>query len=329
MTNAYQLHKIEVSVAQKSILNMDKLTIPAEKCTVLIGDNGAGKSTLLRVLAFLQPLNQGDIKLFGKTIKWPIPVQLRKRIGFVDQHPFLLSGSVADNIKLALTLQKIPFSQHTQLIEQALEQTQTSHLAGQDVKTLSGGELKRVAIARSIVYHPDILLLDEPFSHLDYQQISFLEDFIYQFTRQTGKTVILSTHDRLQGMALSDNTINLVAGKISPSPLINIFSGQLETRQFHTRKITINTTSTQTEAHHLAVDPEQIIISRQPLTSSMQNTFKGRLFQIIEQANTVILAIDCGEIFYAMISTDASHKLDLRIGQDVFLSFKSSAVTLF
>ncbi len=329
MTDAYFLKDCHVTIRQHPILQLDTCPIPARKCTVLIGDNGAGKSTFLRVLALLQPLSQGTIQVFGTPIAGPCPAPLRQRIGIVDQHPFLLAGSVTDNLKLALTLQHIPRAQHRACIEQALRITHTHSLADHAVSTLSGGERKRVAIARAIVYQPDILLLDEPFSHLDSQQMAFLEDLIAHWTQHSGKTIILSTHDRVQGMALADHTCHLVQGRLSPAPLINIFRGQLSAPYFDTGKIRIHTTCSMPQAHHLAVDPEQIIISHQPLTSSMQNVFQGRLIQLFEHTHEIILLIDCGEPFYARISQAAYHTLKLQIGQTVCLSFKSSAITLF
>ena len=329
MTDAYLLHDIDVTIQKKNLLHIDKLAIPAESSIAILGDNGAGKSTLLRLLAFTLRPNKGEISLFNHPTTWPLSTHQRKRIAFVEQHPYLLNGTVFDNVKLALTLQHLPVSQHTVLIQQALKDTQSEHLEYQDVKTLSGGELKRVAIARAIAYQPDILLLDEPFSHLDNQHIEFLGNYIQTFSRQSGKTVIFSTHDRLQGMALSENTINLVAGKISTAPLVNIFNGYLNQQLFIADKLTIHTTSKLSEAHHIAIDPSQIIISEKPLQSSMQNSFSGRLILIAEQATTVHLTIDCGEQVHATISLEALDKLNLHLGTTVYLSFKSSTVTVF
>lgn len=331
MTEAYHLNNIKVNTPQRCILNIDDLTIPANKCITLLGDNGAGKSTLLNLLAFTSRPDEGDVSLFGQAVTWPLARQYRQKIAFVAQQPYLLPGSVYDNIKLALTLQHISKSRHRDLIQQALEQTQLTHLASQAANTLSGGELKRVAIARAIAYQPDILLLDEPFSHLDTQHIQILEQQLHSFSQHNQKTVIFSTHDRLQGIAIAEQSINLIEGKITSAPLINVFNGHLKQQQFITANITIQTTSTRDDAQHIAIAPNQIIVSVQPLKSSMQNSFQGRLTLIAEteESASVRLTVDCGEKFHVTISIESLQQLQLTIGDTLYLSFKSTAITVF
>ena len=241
----------------------------------------------------------------------------------------MLSGSISDNITLALKLQGIPSAQRPQRVAQALQQVNLNHLASQSAATLSGGELKRAAIARAIAHEPQILLLDEPFSHLDQSHIQQLELIIENLAAQKGKTVIFSTHDRLQGAALANTTINLIQGKITKSPLLNVFHGQLNDKIFNTGKLSIQTTGQQKKANHVAIDPHEIIISTEVLDSSMRNHFSGRLTTISEEAGTIHLTIDCQERFYAIISPESLQMLRLSIGNNLFLSFKSTAVSLF
>lgn len=329
MTNAYQLKNITVNYQHNVVLDIAELIIPQGKCSVLLGENGAGKSTLLTLLACLSVPNKGSLDVLNQAIELPLSSNLRQKIGFVEQHPYLLSGTVEYNLKLTLKLQGIPSTKHDNLIQRALEQTKTIHLAKKLTNTLSGGELKRVAIARSIVYQPDILLLDEPFSHLDQRHIQLLEEFIVNFAKQENKTIIFSSHDRLQGMALADNIINLVAGKITASPLLNVFHGSLSDHLFDTGKLQFHTISTQINAHHIAIDPREIIISAQALQSSMRNCFSGRLILIAEEEESVRLTVDCGESFHVLISPESLKNLNLSLGMHVFLSFKSTAVTVF
>jgi tungstate transport system ATP-binding protein len=328
MTNAYQLDNIKVFYQQKCSLDLPQLSIPNQQCIALLGDNGAGKSTLLNLLAFLNRPSQGQIQLSGQAIESGLSPQQRRSIGYVNQQPFLLTGSVSSNIDLALKLQGIPSAERPSCIAKALERVNLDHLAKQTATTLSGGELKRAAIARAIAHDPAILLLDEPFSHLDQNHIQQLEAIIEQLAAQKDKTIIFSTHDRLQGAALADNTINLIKGKVTKSPLLNVFHGELSEHFFDTGNIKIHTTSQQ-QASHIAIDPHEIIISNGILSSSMRNQFTGRLTAISEEAGTIHLTIDCGERFYAIISPEALHELGLSIGKSVCLSFKSTAVSIF
>jgi tungstate transport system ATP-binding protein len=329
MTTAYELNNIKVLHNNVCILNIAKLRITSGKCIALLGENGAGKSTLMNLLAFTAKANQGTIKLFEQVIVNNLKPKQRRRIAMVSQQPYLLSGTVRDNINLALKLQGIDRAQHASLIEKTLQQLNLSHLAEQAAQTLSGGELKRVAIARAIVYDPDILLLDEPFSHLDQRHVKQLEAAIQSFANKPNKTVIFSTHDHPQGLAIADETLNLHAGKITAAPLLNLFHGSLKQHDFDTGKLVIHVNSDLSNANHIAIDPHEIIISHQALDSSMRNCFKGRVILIAQETNTIRLTIDCGEAFQAIISPESLKHLDLAIADTVWLSFKSTAVTVF
>lgn len=330
MTAAYQLRDIQVRFQDREVLNIPSLSLNLNQSTALLGENGAGKSTLMNLLAFVKPPTRGRIALFEHTVVTRLSTDQRRRIGYVTQQPYMLQGSVRDNLKLALRLQQIPRSQHPELLEKTLSLANLMPQADQDATTLSGGELKRAAIARAIVYEPDILLLDEPFSHLDQRHIRQLENSIREFACQDGKTVIFSTHDRLQAMALADHSISLVNGRVTRAPLLNLFHGQMQQQIFNTGKLLIHIGESQSNARHIAIDPRQIIVSNQPLHhTSVLNSFAGRLTQIAEEAGQVRLLIDCGEPFYAVITPTSLHKLALQLGDKVWVNFKASAVSVF
>jgi len=329
MTSAYKLSDITLKPQNKIILTIPQLTVNSGQCLALLGENGAGKTSLINLLAFTHRANHGSIRLFDQVVGSKLKPSQRRRIGLVHQQPYLLPGTVADNIRLALSLQGVKRLHIPELTQQALKQVNLIALADQAANTLSGGELKRVAIARAIAYQPDILLLDEPFSHLDHRHIQLLEDSINHFAQQKGKTVIFSTHDRFQAQALASATINLVAGKITASPLLNHYHGKLDQHFFDTGKMIIHVTSELTYARHLAVDPREIIVSPQPLKSSMRNSFSGRLILIAEEGHAIRLTIQCAERFHVIISPEALASLNLSLGDTIWLSFKSTAVTVF
>lgn len=329
MTELYSLQSINVIYDNNIVLDIPNLSISSGKCIALLGENGAGKSSLLKLLAGNATPTQGELSLCAQEMKYPLSSTQRRTIGFVDQHPYLLPGTVKDNLKLALSLQSIPPGQHALLISNALTVTNTSHLEDNAANILSGGELKRVAIARALVYQPDILLLDEPFSHLDEHQIHVIEELIRNLSQQKDKTVIFSSHNRLQSHALADETLNLVAGRLTTSPLINLFHGELNGQVFITPNIQIHVNNTHKKAQHLAIDPHEIILSLKPLESSMRNHFQGRIILIAEEDFSIRLLIDCGEQFHVIISPESLNKLNLSLGDFIFINFKSTAITLF
>ncbi len=327
MNTCYQLHDVKMYYDGQCALDIPALPIEHGQTLAILGQNGAGKSTLLSLLALLSKPADGELLLFGEATN-SVTRRQRQRIGLVAQQPYLLPGSVSDNIALALRCQQIAKSEQSQRIEQALNAVNLTHLANQDASTLSGGELKRAALARILAYQPDILLLDEPFSHLDSQHIRQLEDLIQQLSNDQ-RTVIFTTHDRMQAYALANQHIHLLNGRLTEAPLLNLFHGRFRGDCFDTGKLKLYANPSQTNARHIAIDPREIIISRHPdKDSSARNQLQGRLIQIAEEGNEVRLTIDCSEAFQVIISPPSLQQLQLQLGDILWLSFKASAVAL-
>jgi len=329
MTSIYQLDHVKVSYSGRDVLNIADLTIDQAECVALLGQNGAGKSTLLNLLAFLTQPQHGQIAFCNQTIDKSLTPRLRKRIGYVNQQPYPLAGTVEDNLALALTLQGIKHQQRP-LIDRALQLTHTQHLAKQKANTLSGGELRRMAIARAIVYEPEVLLLDEPFSHLDTTSANELENVI-ETLKSSGKiTIIFSTHNQLQGLSLATRTLSLVNGRLSKTPLLNLFNGNIDKGRFNTNTLTIEVTQSIDNAKHIAIHPNDIVLSLTPFSNtSMRNQFSGEVVLIAAEQTTVRVEIDCGERFQTIISRESHNHLNIQLGDSVWLGFKASAVELF
>jgi len=330
MSTVYQLKNVNINYAGRDVLNISDLVIKQGECIALLGQNGAGKSTLLNLLAFLTEPHRGQISLFEQDSNKPLPPKLRKQIGYVNQQPYPLSGTVEDNLRLALTLQGVSPQQQPSLIQEALTLTNTAHLAKQKANTLSGGELRRMAIARAIVYQPIVLLLDEPFSHLDTTSANELEQVI-ETLKQCGKiTIVFSTHNQLKGLSLASRTLSLVNGRLSKTPLLNLFNGQFINGHFKTKLLTFETTQTIDNAKHISIHPNDIVLSLAPFSNtSMRNQFSGKVVLIAAQQTTVRVEVDCGERFQTIISHESHNHLNIQLGDSVWLGFKASAVELF
>ncbi len=177
----------------------------------LLGANGAGKSTLLRVIASLIPATSGDLKLFGESIG-DNASKLRARIGMIGHQPILYRDlTVMENLVFFGRLYDVP---HPKLrAAQLLEQLRMSHRAADPVGTLSRGMTQRVAIARSLMHDPALLLADEPFAGLDAPSTRDLEQLLAQLHEQ-GRTIILSNHDIAQSLKLAQRAIVLRGGRI-------------------------------------------------------------------------------------------------------------------
>lgn len=181
---------------------------------VILGMSGCGKSTILRYIAGLQQPTAGEVLINGK------PISKEKRVSMVFQRysslPWL---TVLENVALALRFKGLPKKERT---EQAMEIIQKVGLEGQEHKyaqypTLSGGQLQRVAIARSILANPDILLMDEPFGALDINTRLQMQDLLAELWLDFHPTVIFVTHDISEAVYLGDDIFIM---KAAPSRFV-------------------------------------------------------------------------------------------------------------
>ena len=178
--------------------------VGAGELVAVIGPNGAGKTTLLSVLAGVLAPASGSVRQQGGA---------KSRLtGWVPQQPALYSKlTVAENLRLFARLERVPDPEAS--VEQMLEQTGLSARAGDQVKSLSGGNQQRVNIAIGLLSEPQLLLLDEPSSSLDPRQRARLWEFIAGLAER-GTSVIYSTHDLLEAQHHADRVLALDEGRL-------------------------------------------------------------------------------------------------------------------
>jgi len=184
-------------------LHVDALSLRAAEVLVILGPNGAGKSTLLRALAGLESTVAPDSIERG-----PGPVTL------VFQRPAALSGSAALNVRAALLGKGVREPERSERVTRALARFDIDHLADHNAKTLSGGELRRLALARAFVLEPEVLLLDEPFDDLDAEGQRRLSLDLQQAIAETGVAVAMVTHDLRRALLLADRIAVLMRGRL-------------------------------------------------------------------------------------------------------------------
>ena len=162
----------------------------------LVGPSGCGKSTLLSAIAGLEPLTGGTVNVAGQPVTGP-----SRRVGFMPQRDQLFEWkSIWDNVTLGLAVQR-----------ELLDRYELSGFAGKRPCQLSGGMRQRCALIRTLASDPEILLLDEPFSALDYQTRLAVSADIWRIIRQEGKTALLVTHDIAEAVSMSDRVVVLSA----------------------------------------------------------------------------------------------------------------------
>jgi putative ABC transport system ATP-binding protein len=196
------------------------LNIKAGELVVLKGVSGSGKSTLLSIIGTLERPTSGSVIVDGESVaKLPdihASAFRSKTIGFIFQSFNLYDDySVSENISIPLLNQKYSLDEIESKVSKCMKFANIEHKANQIVQTLSGGEKQRVAIARSLVNDPQIILCDEPTANLDKDNsISFINSL--KELKELGKTIVVSTHDLLfDDLDFVDRIINIENGKIT------------------------------------------------------------------------------------------------------------------
>ncbi|QGY27638.1 ABC transporter ATP-binding protein [Pantoea cypripedii] len=179
----------------------------------LLGPSGCGKSTLLRCIAGLTSVDSGQILLQGQDIV-PLPPQ-KRTIGMVFQSYALFPNmTVEKNVAFGLKMQKLAASEIQQRVMEALALVELTDFARRYPHQLSGGQCQRVALARSLVTRPRLLLLDEPLSALDARIRRHLREQIRNIQQELKLTTIFVTHDQEEALTLSDRIVLMNRGKI-------------------------------------------------------------------------------------------------------------------
>jgi putative spermidine/putrescine transport system ATP-binding protein len=207
------LHK---SYGATSIFSDINCEIAKGEFITLLGPSGCGKSTLLRCVAGLTGVNGGQILLDGEDL---VPVAPQKRgIGMVFQSYALFPNmTVQQNVAFGLRMQKVKGSEAEQRVKEVLELVELNDFANRYPPQLSGGQCQRVALARSLVTRPRLLLLDELLSALDARIRKHLREQIRNIQQELGLTTIFVTHDQEEALVMSDRIFLMNGGKIVQS----------------------------------------------------------------------------------------------------------------
>jgi putative ABC transport system ATP-binding protein len=194
------------------ILEDVSVSIPESTVLVVVGPSGAGKSSFLRLLNRLDEPTEGTVLLDGEDYRDLLPRELRRQVGLVPQDPALVPGTVFENVARGSILRDEPVDKTS--LEELLGRLGLAGYENRDVEELSGGEKQRVAIARTLLNDPDVLLLDEPTSHLDSAAEERVEELLVDLIHELDLTVVIVTHDEDQARRLGDRVLVLRDGRV-------------------------------------------------------------------------------------------------------------------
>jgi len=207
----FALDSVGVRRGEAQLLTEVSATIDAGRCTALVGPSGAGKSTLLRLLNRFEDPSSGVISFHGRPLGALNVLDLRRRVGLVAQRPALLTGTVREELQVAVAdltdETALDLLRRTGLGPEFLDRT---------TATLSGGEAQRLCLARALTVSPEVLLLDEPTSSLDLASAAAVEDTVERLVAD-GLTVVLVSHDGAQAHRLSTYVLVLSGGRLVES----------------------------------------------------------------------------------------------------------------
>ena len=224
-----KLRKIFATTAKAAVDDVS-FTIAAGEIVVLLGPSGCGKTTTLRCVAGLEHPTSGKIVIGGTVYTDPqagVLVPPRNRnLGMVFQsYAVWPHMTVRQNVAYPLKSRGVKGAALTKGVLEALELVELADYADRPVTQLSGGQMQRVALARSMVYQPQILLLDEPLSNLDAQLRLRLRDDLRRIIKRVGLTALYVTHDQTEAVVLGDRIGVMRDGKLlqldTPSEIYN------------------------------------------------------------------------------------------------------------
>ncbi|MFZ5918730.1 MAG: heme ABC exporter ATP-binding protein CcmA [Chloroflexota bacterium] len=207
-----EVRHVGKSFGSHVVLRGVSLSVNEGEFLTLVGPNGAGKTTFLRILAALSRPSSGQVWVDG----WNLAdgaAELRQRIGFISHQPLLYGDLTAEeNLRFYGRLYSVP--DLAARIDEVLQQVGLLARRRDAVRAFSRGMQQRLAIARAILHHPAVMLLDEPYTGLDQQAAAMLDE-VMRAVGTHSRTVLMTTHDLERGLEMSDRVAILVNGQVA------------------------------------------------------------------------------------------------------------------
>ena len=208
-----ELRGVSKYYGSTSALHDINLQINNGEFLTLLGPSGCGKTTILRIFSGFEEPTKGEVLLNGKVVNAIVPE--KRKINTVFQNYALFPHmTVRNNVAFGLRMQKRPKAEINARVQEMLRMVHLENYSDRMPTHLSGGQQQRVAIARAIINNPIVLLLDEPFSALDFKLRKQMQSEIKHLQRQLGITFVFVTHDQEEAFAMSDRVVVMNEGYI-------------------------------------------------------------------------------------------------------------------
>ena len=338
----------------QDILKNINIRVDRGEVFALIGHTGAGKTTLLRLIDLIDTPTSGKIFFNGAdmTASEKVRLESRRRMAFVLQKPIVFNMSVYDNIAYGLRWRRVGSRQIREKVSNIMEIVGLAGYKNRNARTLSGGEVQSVAIARAIAIEPEVLLLDEPTANLDPVSASRIEELIAGIIKRDAITVIMATHDMSQGQRLADRISVLVNGEIlqtgDPRDVFtsprnrevaefvgveNILDGVVASNEGEMATIDVNgkiieavTDFAAGEEVSVCMRPEDVTVALSKISSSARNSLVGEITWAVSTGPLCRVEIDCGFPLVALVTKRSAEELGMKKGRQVYATFKAVSI---
>ncbi|PSJ60928.1 ABC transporter ATP-binding protein [Pseudaminobacter soli (ex Li et al. 2025)] len=348
---AVEFRNIDIAYGKFVAVRNFSLAIRKGSFITLLGPSGCGKTTILRSIAGLVDISAGQISIGGKRVD-DVPIY-KRNIGLVFQSYALFPHkNVFDNVAFGLKYRNVPKPEIARRVSKALEMVR---LPGSEKKLpsqLSGGQQQRIALARAIVFEPEVLLLDEPLSALDANMREEMRVEIKKIQKETGITAIFVTHDQEEALSMSDQIVVMDAGTMeqigSPEQVYetpatafvadflgkaNMLPGVVSSVDGHKATITLSAGQAVTAVSPKVLTPGarvSVVVRPQKLSvgaSVPANKLAGRVVSTSYLGGSAIYEIDIGERTIIRANTPIDGKV-AREGEAINVGFDPAGCVL-
>jgi tungstate transport system ATP-binding protein len=349
------LKDLRVDRGGVQILEIPSFSLYENEFVSLIGPNGAGKSTLLLAVLGLLKRKSGTLCYRGEEVRskdsW---LELRRSIAMVLQEPLLFDNTVYENVASGLRIRGLERAAIKGRVMTYLEHFKLAELSQRSARKLSGGEARRVSLARAFAVEPEVIFFDEPFANLDTPTRQSLSDDMDRIIREKGIAAVLVTHDQSEALRMSSRIVVMNRGSIvqlgTPAAVMNqpvnefvanfvgmetILEGVVVS--YRDQQMTVAVAGQEIDAVgcemagdqvYCCIRPENVTVSLEdpaPNTSA-RNVFAGRILEIASMGPFLRLRLDCGFPLTSYVTRESFATLALAEGKELYASFKATAV---
>jgi tungstate transport system ATP-binding protein len=350
-----ELRDVKVERGGVEVLDVPAFHLRDQEFVALIGPNGSGKSTLLLSIMGLLDRASGEVRYRGRPIASARDaIACRRRFAMVLQEPLLFDATVHENVASGLRIRGIDRAETRRRVRAYLERFGLGGMADRSARKLSGGEARRVNLARALVVEPEVVLLDEPFANLDLPTRESITADLERTIRDERMAAVLVTHDQAEALRFADRIAVMNGGRIvqsdAPSVVMNnpvdeLVAGcvGMETivegvvRRRGDRAIVVAVADKELHAlgegapHervYCCIRPQNVLLEAvdPSRTSSARNVFEARIASVASVGPYLKVKLDCGFPLVAHVTAESFAALDLAEGRRVFASIKATAV---